>query len=279
VTKRVELIGNPLRRKHSQVIHDAAFAHTGIDARYELREIEPDDLAGFVDSARGEDWFGFQVTAPYKKDIRRLVDSVDPEVEIIGAVNSVVREPDGRLVGFNTDAPGFSAAVKLDLGIDLADSNVVVAGAGGAACAVGYAAVDGNAAEVVIGARDSAAAEELAARLGGGVGVALDSERYRDALRGADLFVNATTVGMLSPGPVIDVSLLPPTAAVFDLVYVPAETELIREARARGIEATNGAGMLVGQAVIAFRRWTGADDVTPVMREALEPLLVDAGEA
>jgi shikimate dehydrogenase len=271
---RVALIGSPLRRRHSQVMHDAAFDAYGIDARYELRELPPEALDGFVAEARGREWLGFQITAPYKRDVMARLDAVEPEAEAIGAVNSVARGDGGSLVGFNTDAPGFAAAVERDLGLTMDGLRVVVAGAGGAAHAVVSAAVSAGAAEVHVLARRDEQARALADRFGAAAG-SLD-----DPVVGqADLLVNATTVGMLSPGAVIDVARLPDGAAVFDLVYVPLESELLRAARARGLRAANGAGMLVAQAAIAFRRWTGVEDATDVMRAAVAPLLDAAGPA
>jgi shikimate dehydrogenase len=256
-------------------MHDAAFAANGIDARYELRELAPEDLSGFVAEARGEEWLGFQITAPYKRDVMPLLDRVEPEAQAIGAVNSVARE-DGALVGFNTDAPGWAAAVRRDLGLDLAGLRVVIAGAGGAAHAVAHAAVAGGAAEVRVIARTPGPARALAARVAGVVPGTLDGSKAAHALGAADLVVNATTVGMLSSGTVIDPAVLRADTAVFDLVYVPVETELLRAARARGLRAAGGAGMLVAQAAIAFRRWTGVPDVTGVMTAAVEPLLAAA---
>jgi shikimate dehydrogenase len=276
-TRRVALIGRPLRRRHSQVMHDAAFAANDIDARYELRELERDELADFVAQARGPEWLGFQITAPYKRDVMALLDAVEPEAEAIGAVNSVIRAPDGTLVGFNTDAPGFAAAVRRDLDIGLEGARVVVAGAGGAAHAVAHAAVSAGAAEVRVASRTLEPARALADRVGGVVAATLDDPALAGALSAADLLVNATTVGMLTPGAVVDPALLGERAAVFDLVYVPLDTDLLRAARARGLRAAGGASMLVAQADIAFRRWTGADDVTDVMQAAVAPLLEAAG--
>jgi shikimate dehydrogenase len=269
--RRVALIGRPLRRRHSQVMHDAAFAANGIDAAYELREIEPGELAAFVEEARGPEWLGFQITAPYKRDVMALLDVVEPEAEAIGAVNSVARDEQGRLAGFNTDAPGFAAAVRRDLGLSFDGLRVVVAGAGGAAHAVVAAAMNGGAAEVLVAARSAGQARALADRFGAAAG-GLDAP----ALAEADLLVNATTVGMLEPGLVVDPARLGEGAAVFDLVYVPLETELLRAARARGLRAAGGASMLVAQAVIAFRRWTGVQDATEVMQSAVAPLLEGA---
>ena len=126
--------------------------------------------------------------------------------------------------------------------------------------------------EVVVASRRPEQAQELVSGLQGPARAAGLGEPPAGALAAADLFVNATTVGMLSPGTSVD-----PGArrahAVFDLVYVPAETELVTRARRRGLRACNGAGMLVGQAAIAFRRWTGVEDAAQVMRDALAPLL------
>ena len=106
MTRRVGLIGKPLKRRHSQVMHDAAFDAAGIDARYVLLELEPEAVEPAVQEARGEGWLGLGVTAPYKRVVAGLVDAVEDDAERIGAVNNVVREDDGRLVGINTDAPG-----------------------------------------------------------------------------------------------------------------------------------------------------------------------------
>ena len=275
MTRRVALIGRPLRRRHSQVMHDAAFAAHGIDARYELRELEPDALAAFVAETRDPAWFGFQVTAPYKQAIMELLDAVEPEAAAIGAVNSVERREDGTLAGFNTDAPGFARAVERDLGVGFADAVVVVAGAGGAARAVVSAAAGGGAAEVVVAARRVERAEAL----GGTGAVALDDPELAAVLARADLVVNATTVGMLDPGCVVNPDAVGEGSAVFDLVYVPPETELVRRARERGLKAANGAEMLVAQAEIAFARWTGIESTASVMRGAVAPLIAAGGPA
>jgi shikimate dehydrogenase len=261
-------------------MHDAAFDAAGIDARYVLMELEPDAVEGVVEDARGPDWLGLGVTAPYKRLVADLCDEVDPVALTIGAVNNVARTDDGRLVGFNTDAPGFRAGVELAMGRPLAGLEVVVAGAGGAAHAVVYACLDAGARRVTIGNRTVAAAAALAERFADvGAGsvraVALDDPAFTAAQSAADLAVNATTVGMVDPGATIAVGLLRPEATVFDLVYVPSATPLLRAARARGLRASNGAEMLIQQAAIAFERWTGVGGMADVMREAVAPLLAD----
>ncbi len=281
MTRHVALIGKPLRRRHSQVMHDAAFDACGIDARYVLRELEPDAVEAAVAEARGPDWLGLGVTAPYKLVVAGLVDEVEADARRIGAVNNVVRRDDGTLLGFNSDAPGFRAGVEVAMGRPLAGARVVVAGAGGAAHAVVFACLAAGAAGVTIGNRTVEAAERVAGwfeGVGSGsvAGVELGGVAFTGALEAADLAVNATTVGMLDPGVTIDVGRLPSGATVFDLVYVPAETPLLRAARARGLRAANGSEMLIQQAAIAFERWTGVAGMADMMRAAVAPLLVDA---
>ena len=285
MTRRVALLGKPLRRRHSQVMHDAAFAAAGIDARYVLLELEQDAVEGAVHDARGPGWLGLGVTAPYKRVVAGLCDEVEADARAIGAVNNVARTMDGRLVGFNSDAPGFRAAVELAMGRSLAGTDIVVAGAGGAAHAVVFACLTAGARRVTIGNRTVAAAAALVERFGsvgpGNISAeALDDPAFAAALGSADLAVNATTVGMVDPGATIDVVALPDGATVFDLVYVPPETPLLRAARARGLRAANGSEMLIAQAAIAFERWTGVGGMADVMRAAVAPLLADrAGQA
>ncbi len=280
MTRRVALLGKPLKRRHSVVMHNAAFDAAGIDARYELLELEPDEVEAAVTAARGPEFLGLGVTAPYKKVVASLVDEIEPDAAQIGAVNNVVRTDDGRLIGINTDAPGFRAGVELAMGRPLSGAAVVVAGAGGAAHAVVYACLAAGAGQVTIGNRTAPAAEELAARMAGVgdgsvSGTGLDDPAFDNALASADLAVNATTVGMLDPGMTLPVDLLRADATVFDLVYVPAETPLVAAARARGLRAANGSEMLIAQAAAAFERWTGVGGMADVMRAAVQPLLDD----
>jgi shikimate dehydrogenase len=267
MTRRVALIGHPLRRRHSEIMHNAAFDHFGVDARYELRDLELPDVVRFVEEARGESWLGFQITAPYKQVVMEHLDDIESDAAAIGAVNSVARRADGSLAGFNTDAPGFRRAAEGELGIEIPGITAAVAGAGGASRAVVHALVTADAERVIVGNRTRSRAVELAEHFDvEGVGSADEFER---ALGDADLAVNATTVGMNSSGLPFGVATLPETAAVYDLVYEPPETELLVLARRRGLRTANGLGMLVAQAEIAFERWTGIAGAGPVMRAAL----------
>ena len=280
MTRRVALIGKPLRRRHSQVMHDAAFAAAGIDARYELLELEPDAVEDAVREARGEGWLGLGVTAPYKQVVAGLVDEVEADARSIGAVNNVVRTGDRRLIGFNTDAPGFRVGVELAMGRSLEDIDVVVVGAGGVARAIVTTCLSAEVRRLVVANRTVETARSMMAPLdwigqASRTVVGLDEAAFHDALKTADLVVNATTVGMVDPGLPFPVEALPDRATVFDVVYVPPETPLLRAARARGLRAANGSEMLIAQAAIAFERWTGVGGMAGVMRAAVAPLFAD----
>lgn len=270
----VALFGYPLKRRHSEVMHNAAFTAAGVDARYELREVDADELTEQVARARAEEWMGFQITAPYKQAIMPLLDAVEPAARAIGAVNSVVLE-DRRLIGFNTDVLGFLAGLR-SVATDLIDQPVVVAGAGGVSHAVTYGLATSGVGRLTVVDLEEDMPKRLARRFGDLTtteAMVFSDPRLAERLNEAAVFVNATSVGMLTPGPVINVDQLSRKAAVFDVVYIPAETELVRQARRRGIPAANGDVMLVEQAAAAWTRWTGLPDPSAVMRSAVELLL------
>src|SRR4051794_20927079 len=230
-------------------MHNAAFAAAGIDGRYELMEIDEADVPAAVAAARASaEWLGLGVTAPYKQLVASLVDDIEEDAREIGGVNNVVRSADGRLIGFNTDAPGFAVGAEQAMAFPLTGAKVVVAGAGGVARAIVHACHTAGVASLTVGNRNPREIDRVEI-------VPLDSNQFVRALQDADLAVNATTVGMTQPGMTIDVEQLPATATVFDCVYVPVETPLIAAARARGLTAANGSEMLIPQAPIGFERW------------------------
>jgi shikimate dehydrogenase len=275
VTRHVALIGNPLKRPHSAVMHNAAFAAHDIDATYELAPIEPDEVGSFFDEARGPDWLGFGVTAPYKQVAMTHLDEVEPDALAIGAVNNGVRRDDGSLVGFNTDAGGFISAVEAT-GFTVSGNRAVVLGAGGAARAVVWALLDAGAESVTVANRTKERADALArdlARFGSITTMSNESPELPESLASVAIAVNATTVGMTDDTVVLDVSSLSPDALVFDLVYVPPDTPLLRAASKRGLRVCNGMEMLIRQGEIAFERWTGIGSTADIMRRALNDWL------
>lgn len=278
MTLRVALIGSPLKRRHSAVMHNAAFVAHDIDAAYELRQIGADDVGSFFSEARQPEWLGFGVTAPYKQVAMSHLDEVEPGAAAIGAVNNGVRRDDGSLVGFNTDASGFMSAVQ-SMGMSVTDQRAVVVGSGGAARAVVWALLDAGVDSVFVANRTPERARDLAESLsayGNVTAGPLDDAELATALASAAIAVNATTVGMTSDAVAFDVARLPDDALVFDLVYVPPITPLVRAAAARGLPVCNGMEMLVRQGEIAFERWTGIGSTAGVMRDALETWLGDS---
>lgn len=253
------------------VMQNAAFAAHGIDAAYELRPIGADEVEPFFMEARGPEFLGFGVTAPYKQLAMRHLDVVEPGARAIGAVNNGVRTDEGELIGFNTDASGFLSAVGA-MGRTVTGRRAVVVGAGGAARAVVWAMLDVGVESVFVANRTPQRAHEMAESLSGFGDVqagALDGPRLADAMGSAAIAVNATTVGMTSDALAFDVSHLPDEALVFDLVYVPPDTPLVRAARERGLDVCNGLEMLIRQGEIAFQRWTGIGSTADIMRNAL----------
>jgi shikimate dehydrogenase len=272
----VALFGQPLRRQHSAVMHNAAFEAAGVDARYELREVDQQGLAEGIEEARREGWMGFQITAPHKQVVMDLLDEVESDARRIGAVNSVAADESGRLVGFNTDVLGFMVGLRSCVGSDLEGLSVVVAGSGGVGHAAAYGLAMAGVDRLTVLDIEADMSRRLAGEFAGFAEIeplAFADAGADERLAEADIFVNATSVGMLSPGPVIDVELLRSDAAVFDVVYIPSETKLVRQARARGMRASNGDAMLVAQAATAWSRWTDLDDPSVIMREAVLPLL------
>lgn len=272
------LLGIPLTRRHSPVMHNAAFAAFGIDGEYVLEEVTAQELPAVVQRARDERWFGFQITAPHKQAVMPLLDTIEPAARAIGALNCVEVSDDGTLTGFNTDVLGFMAGAEKLLGVPVTGLDIVMVGTGGAARTALFGLVQQHAARVTVVGRDLETARILATSNSGGSDVDalhLDDDALRARLSQADLFVNASTVGMLTPGPVIDVTALREDAAVYDVVYVPRTTELLRQAAMSGHRTANGETMLITQAAVTFQRWTGSPDPTEIMRSAAEPVFAD----
>jgi len=259
-TRVAAVIGEPVRHSLSPAIHNAAFAELGLDWVYVALEVPAGQGRAAIKAMRTLGIDGLNVTMPHKSDVARAVDRLSPTAKALGAVNTVVRVAD-ELVGESTDGEGFVNALRQDEGLDPAGKRFLVLGAGGAARAVVRAVAEAGAAEVVVAARRADPAK-VCARLAGGVGRVGSADEAADA----DVIVNATPVGMGEvvpfPGTAelpVDVDRLSPGQLVADLVYVPLVTPLVAAARERGVAAVNGVGMLIHQAALAFRLWTGEE--------------------
>ncbi len=247
-----EVIGDPIAHSKSPLIHKFWIDAAGIDADYTRRHVLPEDLAGYITTARADmDWRGCNVTLPHKVAIMDLVEDPGDIRGSIGAMNTILRQGDGSLIGTNTDAAGFYAPIaELDLG----GKPVVVVGAGGAARAVLFALSRLGVGPVTILNRNVLKAAALLSSFGlKGQALALDAK-----LPPAALLVNASALGMSGQPPLdLDLSPLPDDALVYDLVYAPLETRLLAAARARDLETVDGLDMLIGQAALAFELFFG----------------------
>ncbi len=260
---RLGLIGYPLAHSVSPAMHRAALRAVGLEGSYRLLETPPGELESRVMEVRRA-YRGVNVTVPHKVAVMPYLDAVSPEAQAIGAVNTIVNEA-GRLIGHNTDAPGFARALEA-AGVTARGMWAVVLGAGGAARAVVYALVQAGA-RVRVANRTFARAAALAEAFGAEA-VPFEGPAFAQAVRAADLLVNATSVGLNDP----NASPIPegvwPRVAVVDIVYNPLETRLLREARAAGLVAVDGLGMLVWQGALAFELWTGRKAPVAAMRAA-----------
>ncbi|MCC6611026.1 MAG: shikimate dehydrogenase [Burkholderiales bacterium] len=268
---RACVMGHPVAHSRSPMIHGYWLKHLGIPGAYELEDVTPEDFDGFLLNLAAHGYVGGNVTVPHKEAAYRLVGRRDAAAEAVGAVNTVWYE-DGALVGGNSDTHGFIA--NLDdraPGWNVAGCRAVVLGAGGAARSAAYVLSE-RGVEVHLVNRTVARAVELAARFGPRVH-AHGVDALGRLLRGADLLVNCTSAGMVGkPRLEVGLALLKPSAVVYDVVYVPLETELLAAARIRGHRTVDGLGMLLQQAGFGFGKWFGA---TPTVTAELRMLVED----
>jgi shikimate dehydrogenase len=275
VTKRAFVIGHPIAHSRSPLIHGTWLEACGIDGSYEAIDVAPADLPRFFERLRGGDFVGGNVTIPLKEAVFGLCDSVDPLARTIGAANTLVRRPDGRVHGFNTDFMGFLGNLDQNApGWDKRLDAAIVLGAGGACRAVLVALRERGIGRVHLLNRTVDKAEALARLLGESVRPGPLSA-FGELAPGAGLLVNTTSVGM--HGTRFDdlpLDRLPPVALVTDLVYVPLETPLLAAARALGLRTVDGLGMLLHQAIPGFAAWFGTTpEVTPALRARVEATL------
>lgn len=277
-TQLAGIVGQPLGHTLSPAMHNAAYEALGLDWVYIPLPLEDDtDLMRFLGAARVLPFVGFNVTMPFKTTMLGMCDEVAMMAQMAGAVNTV-HVVDGRFIGYNTDGRGLLESLQNDAGFDAAGKTVTVLGAGGAAGAACVSLILAKAARLVVANRTIERAEELVDRMVGHArGTELRAVEIRDAaedVRGSDLIVNATPLGMSAgdPSP-IPQDWLRSGHVVCDMIYGPSDTQLLSDARGTGATALNGLGMLVAQGAIAIDIWSDSAQIsTPrdIMRAAAE---------
>jgi shikimate dehydrogenase len=275
MTNRVVLIGHPVAHSFSGAMQQAAFDALGIDARYELWDRRPIDLAAAVAELRGDEFLGANVTVPHKEHVVPLVDRLTEDAQATGAVNVISREGK-KLIGHNTDVPGFKTALGKLVGRQKMPRQAIVLGAGGASRAVVFALITEGFQRIVIFNRHLHRGEALVKHFGRSAAhMELRAMPWHESVLEAELaktrlLVNATSVG-LNPGETpIPAELLPPDLLLMDLVYNPPQSQLLKDAAAARCITMNGEPMLLQQGARSFELWTGKAAPIEVMQAELD---------
>jgi len=274
------LLGYPVGHSMSAVMHNTAFEDLGLKYRYDLRGVSPEMLGAFMTGEmRDPEVRGANVTIPHKLAVMEYLDEIDREALVVGAVNAIVNE-DGNLKGYNTDGLGAIRALEEAHG-ELEGVKAVIVGAGGAARAIGYH-LSTRASRITILNRTPDRAKELASHISSMPecqasveASSLIRSELEEALEETDILINTTPVGMTpdEEGTPVDGSLIRPGTLVFDTVYNPLRTRLLREAEEAGARTLSGLRMLVYQGAAAFRLWTGMEPPVELMYDAVTKVL------
>jgi len=271
--KLFALIGYPLGHTLSPYMHNAGFLKKKIKGLYIPLEVDAKDLKNTVSSLRKSIVCGFNVTIPHKTACMKHLDKIDKLALMIGAVNTVVKK-NKKFIGYNTDASGFLKSLKTDLKFLPKNKKCLVIGAGGAGKAAAFALAKDGAKEIYITDIDNPRVNSLVKNIKKHFPkckVESEACSLKSEVCNIDLVVNATPLGMKEKDPLpIDVKLLAKTTAVYDVVYNPSPTKLVKQAKKRKIKAVNGLGMLLYQGVLAFELWTQKRAPVEVMKKALE---------
>lgn len=273
---KLAVIGQPIHHSRSPQMHQAALDRAGIDARYIRVEVAPGMVRPALDRMIGLGFVGCNVTVPHKLEAMTCCDEVDDEARLSGAVNTL-RFDAGRIIGYNTDGPGFATAVEKAFGLPLQGMRVAIVGAGGGAGrALAVFCTLRGVASLLLANRSTEKLAEIRHTLKSiAPGLAVTScgtgtAEFQEGLRAVDLLVNATSLGMKDGDDLpVPASWIPRGAMVYDAIYQPAETELLSEATRLGCAVSNGLGMLLHQGAEAFRIWFPGSEPLEAMKAGL----------
>jgi len=264
-TRFAGLLGNPVEHSVSPQLHNTISSYLNVDFVYIPFKVEKEDLESAVKGLRALNVVGFNVTIPFKKDIIKYLDENTKQALLMGAVNTV-KNIDGRLYGYNTDAEGFARSFREETGTGLKGKRIFIIGAGGAARAIAVKAAIDGADSIYIAARTKSKADDIAGILNDNFGCnsetyALADEQAADAFNECDVVINTTSAGM---SPQQGVSPLDGTQCrfssgqiVYDVIYNPPVTKFLNDAAMAGCKTVNGIGMLFYQGISAYEIWTG----------------------
>jgi len=275
---KLEVIGSPIAHSLSPLIHKTFLDYMGIKHEYRLMDIKKGELLEYIDYVRKNSVCGFNVTMPHKKDVMEYLDDIDDEARLYNSVNTV-KNNDGRLIGYNTDAEGYKMSLS-EIGVTLKGSSITINGAGGAASAISIKAVLEGAKSITVLNKSLSRAKELAENVAKKTGYHIKTEIFsietaKETCKDTDLFINATPLGMhgidddYSDLSFLDV--LKDSATVSDLVYNPAKTKILKYAESIGIKnIINGLGMLIYQGLIADKIYFNKDFDFKSLKQIIE---------
>lgn len=273
--KKLCVIGDPVTHSKSPLLHNTMCRLLGLDYLYLCQTVKPDGLSDFLAGAKALGYAGFNATMPFKELLLPYLDELDPLAKKLGAVNTICIR-DGKLYGYNTDCPGYVAALR-QRGFDPAGKRAVLLGAGGAAKAVALGLSEAGALVSVLNRTLDRAQAVAALCPGQAVALPWTADTLTQVLPQADLLVNATSLGMAGQGQFDGFDFLRAlsgTALVSDLIYHPAPTRLLQEATALGLETMDGYPLLIHQAILALEHFTGQTiapgQVLPVLEAAVK---------
>ncbi len=270
--KLFALIGDPVEQSLSPPMHNAAFRALGLNCAYVALRVPKQFLTDAIGGIRALNIAGFNITTPHKIGIVGLLDELDESASLVGAVNTVKNDR-GKLIGFNTDGEGALRALEEKVG-SVREKEVVLLGAGGAARAIAFS-LSKTGARLTIANRTVSRAKALASTIEQKLGIevevaSLNRAELTGALKNIDVLINATSVGMSPKADqtLVSASMMHRGLVVYDIVYGPLRTKLLREARRAGGRTIDGLGMLVHQGALAFEIWTGKRAPIKIMEAA-----------
>jgi shikimate dehydrogenase len=278
-TQFCAVIGNPVAHSLSPAIHNAAYGHLGLDFVYVAARVE--DVKSALAGVRALSNFrGLSVTIPHKIEIMKYVDEISAADRAIGSINTVVHE-EGKLIGIGTDGPGAMKAL-IDGGVEIAGRNILILGAGGASRAISFTlAMKARPGGITLLDINESLLKALKSDLFSGTDAAVQAEfltekTLADSMKRADIIINCTSVGM---HPKVDASIIPPEIfrpgqVVFDIVYTPLETKLIKDAKACGLQVIPGVEMFINQAALQFELFSKVKAPVEVMRRVVLEKLI-----
>jgi len=270
----VGVFGYPVDENPTVVIQDAAFEASGLYWHYLTLMVKPEDLGDAMQAVRALNMKGINLTIPHKVACMAYLDEIDQSAQIIGAVNTV-KNDNGKLIGYNTDGQGFVRAA-VEEGVELSGVSIALLGAGGAAQAIAVESALAGAKKISVINRDEARGRSLAERINTSTDCKAEFIPWRGTAAipaGADILVNATSVGLYPDVslPDVDMSGVHSGLVVCDVIPNPPDTAFIKEARCRGAKRTiTGQGMLVHQGAIGFKIWTGREAPLDAMKLAIQ---------